>query len=894
MPASALPTGTVTFLFTDIEGSTRLVERLGTDAWTPLLEAHRVIIREALAAEDGHEIRTEGDAFFAAFASAPRGVAAAARAQRGLAAYAWPQDAVVRVRMGLHTGEGTLSPTGDYIGLDVHRAARVAAAGHGGQVLLSATTSALAAGALPAGVTLRDLGEHRLRDLSAPERLAELLIEGLPVEHPRLRTLDAIPNNLPVQLTSFVGREREVGEAVALLGRVRLLTLTGPGGTGKTRLGLQVAAAAVDHFPDGVYFVALSAIREPDHVLSAIAQVLGLPDTGQRPLAERLAELLRGRTTLLALDNFEQVLGAGPAVAELLRAAPQLKVLVTSRAALRVSGEQEYPVPALDLPDPAHLPPLAALSHYEAVALFIQRAVAVEPGFVVTNENAPAVAEICASLDGLPLAIELAAARIRLLSPQQILARLGSRLDLLSAGSRDLPDRQRTLRGAIAWSWELLDQPSRALMARLAVFVDGASYEAIEPVCDPDRELGIDLLDGLESLVGHSLLRRQDKLSEPRFVMLETIRDFAAERLATFGDPKLIHERHARYFCRLARQAEPQLMSSDKRRWLDLVEREQDNMRAALDWAVAGGQVELALQMVSALWRFWQMRGHLAEGSEQAARALALPGWEPFTEARLGALDAAGGIAYWQADMATAGRHYRQSLELQRQRGDRRAVAEARYNLAMSQIFDAVTDEAAHQAALDEAETMATQSLEGFRELGDRGGEGRALWALGNVETDRRRFDRATDYLREALERFRAEGDDFMIGWCLYSLGGAAFLSGDDATAQTVWAEALRIFVPTDDISATVMLVDAYGWMAWRQGDRERSLRLAGFADALESSTGTGLGSLNRIREGLVNVEDARKDPTLAAAYEAGRRLSRAEAVALALGEPASSGPAAA
>ncbi|MBI3326484.1 MAG: adenylate/guanylate cyclase domain-containing protein, partial [Nitrospinae bacterium] len=458
-----LPTGTVTFLFSDIEGSTRLLQHLG-DRYTGVLAEYRRLLRAAFQAAGGHEIDTAGDGFFVVFHRATDAVAAAVAAQRAIAAHPWPEGAPVRVRMGLHTGEPTLA-VGGYVGLDVHRAARICAAGHGGQVLLSQTTRALAQHDLAEGMSLRDVGEHRLKDLQRPEHLFQLVTLDLPADFPPLKTLDSRPNNLPAQPTSLIGRAREGVAARGLLQRkdVRLLTLTGPGGTGKTRLGLQVAADMLDDFADGVFFVSLAPISDPALVTSSIAQTLGLRESEGRPLHERLKDDLRDKQMLLLLDNFEQVVSAAPLVAELLAGCSQLKMLVTSRVGLHLSGEHEFPVAPLALPDPKRLPAVEALSQYAAVELFIQRALAVKPDFGVTNENAPAVAEICVRLDGLPLAIELAAARIKLLPPKALLARLGSRLQLLRGGPRDVPDRHQTLRRAIAWSYDLLDADEQAL-----------------------------------------------------------------------------------------------------------------------------------------------------------------------------------------------------------------------------------------------------------------------------------------------------------------------------------------------------------------------------------------------------------------------------------------------
>ncbi len=624
---ATLPTGTVTFLFTDIEGSTRLLELLGT-GYQPILERHHVLLREAIASGQGTEISTEGDAFFAVFASAPGAVGAVTAAQRSLAAEPWPENAMVRVRMGLHSGEGVLG--GDsYVGLDVHRAARVASAGHGGQVLISGSTQGLAIGSLPPGVTLVDLGQHRLKDLSRPEHLWQLAIDGLPSVFPAPKTLEATPNNLPLQLTSFLGRQREVDEVTALVNANRLVTLTGPGGTGKTRLALQVAAEASDRFPDGVYFVALEPITRSDLLLPTIAQAVGLVDAGAATV-ERLADHFGDRAFLLVLDNFEQVDEAAPLVGELLTRSAHLAILATSRSPLRVYGEREFPVPPLGLPDPRHLPDLEQFSQFESVALFVERAVAVRPDFAVDNQNAPAVAEICVKLDGLPLAIELAAARVRVLSPQAILDRLSDQLSLLSGGARDLPARQQTLRGAIAWSHDLLDEADRAAFACLSVFAGGSSLEAIELVCFDDAAR-TSALDVVSSLVDKSLLREEQAPSgEPRFRMLETIRQFAGEQLEARGERSEYRTRHAAEVLSLVEAWAPHVLKADSRAYLDRYEMERDNIRAAVAWAIEIPATETALRLLAACWRYWQIRGYLTE-----ARGLARADPGPARRARL-------------------------------------------------------------------------------------------------------------------------------------------------------------------------------------------------------------------------------------------------------------------
>ena len=440
-----LPTGTVTYLFTDIEGSTRLVHRLG-DRFDQLLAVHNELIRAAIATSGGTEVSTEGDAFFAVFPTAPLAVAAAVDAQRALATEAWPEDAQIRVRMGLHTGEGRLG--GDnYAGVDVHRAARIAGAGHGGQVLLSEATRALVANGLPAAVGIRDLGSHTLKDLPDPERIWQLEIEGLPADFPMIRTLDARPNNLPQPVSSLVGRTAELAQIVNLVRAERLVTLTGPGGTGKTRLVIAAAHELLAEFEDGAFFVALQDARDRQQIVAATGLALGVREKYDRDLEQGIKDFVRNRRLLLVLDNFEQVVSVGgPLIGELLGSSPGLHVLVTSRVVLRATGEHEYGVPPLELPDPGELQSPRALAEVEAIALFVERARAVAPSFSITEDNARAVTEICRRLDGLPLAIELAAARVKVLDPQAINDRLERRLPVLASAANDVPDRQRTLR----------------------------------------------------------------------------------------------------------------------------------------------------------------------------------------------------------------------------------------------------------------------------------------------------------------------------------------------------------------------------------------------------------------------------------------------------------------
>ncbi|HEY4606404.1 MAG TPA: adenylate/guanylate cyclase domain-containing protein, partial [Acidimicrobiia bacterium] len=637
--SQSLPTGTVTFLFTDIEGSTRLVQSLG-DAWVPVLETHHRLLEGAIAGNGGRVVKTEGDSFFAVFPAAADALRAALGAQHALMANQWPSDGVVRSRMGLHTGVGVLGAS-DYVGLDVHRAARIADAAHGGQIVLSEPTAVLVERDLPPTVTLRDLGKHRLKDLSEPEMILQVVAEGLQTEFPLLRTLDAIPNNLPKQLTSFVGRERELALAIQLLETSRLVTFTGPGGTGKTRLSLQVAAEVADTFPDGVFFVELAPVTDVDVVPSSILEALGTQaSTRDESPAVRLMGQLATKSVLLVLDNFEQLVDAAPLVAEMLRASPQTKVLVTSRAPLRISGEQEMPVPPLDISGLGASADPRVLMEAEAVRLFAERAMSVRPDFALTPENISAVAELVRRLDGLPLAIELVASRLRLFPVDQILARLDARM--LSGGSVDLPERQRTIRGAIAWSHDLLTKPGRCLFARFSVFSGGARLEEVEAVCGPPEELGDDLLDCLSGLVDQSLIRRVDADGQPRFRMLHVIREYAAERLVEAGEDEELRTRHATAYTHFVESAAPELLRKDRKHWLDLLEHDHDNIRSALDWSIASGEVDLALRLGAGTWRFWQARGHLHEARRRLDEVLALEGGELKNRAK--AMEALGGI----------------------------------------------------------------------------------------------------------------------------------------------------------------------------------------------------------------------------------------------------------
>ncbi len=868
-----LPTGTVTFLFTDIEGSTRLMVELG-DRYPDLQMRHHAILRSAFQSQAGHELRTEGDSFFCVFASAVDACQAAAAAQRGFAEHAWPDGAAIRVRIGLHTGEAPLMGN-EYIGLDVHHAARIAGAAHGGQVLVSDTTRSIVQDSLPPELTLKDLGVHRLKDLARSERVFQLVIEGLPSAFPALRTLDATPNNLPTQLTSFIGRSAVVTEAERLLQSTRLLTLTGPGGIGKTRLSLQVAADMAGHFPDGVYFVPLSAVRDADLVPSSIAQVLGIALTGSRLPMEGLIDYLRDRKVLLVLDNFEQLLPAAAAVPnQLLQASTALKVIVSSRSPLHAYGEQEFAVQPLLLPDLKTAPSLEALSQYEAVRLFIERALAAKPDFQATNQNAPAIAGICERVDGLPLAIELAAARVKLFSPQALLGRLEKSLTALGTGARDLPGRQQTLQAAITWSYDLLDEPQRRLLARFSVFARGAGLEQAEAVCGPEEDLGLDVLTGLEELADQSLLRRMPDFDEPRLLMLQTIREFASERLEQSGEAEVMRDRHAAAFVALAEAAEPRVFGDAQKEVLDNLDRDHDNFRAALDWYVTRGEAERAMSLGAALWRFWQMRGHLREGRARMKEVLALPGGEAHPKARRRALEAAGGIAYWQGDMRAAEAFYGECLELARRSGERPEIANAIYNAAFPFSVD--------KADLPQAHRLFDEALPMFRDLGDEAKAARCLWGIGFCFYFEETTDAAIPPLEEAIKLQRRLGDRFGLGWSLHTRSLVAMKLLDAATARRLTREALGLFLETGDVSGLVVLLDDSAQVSRLEGDMVRATRLAAAAAAQQAASGAELGTVLKVMEGW-SSDLAGVDQDLVKALAEGRAMSLDQAVAYAM-----------
>ena len=814
-----LPSGTVTLLFTDVEGSTRLLERLGPQRYREALDLHRRLLREAFERHRGYEVDYEGDAFFVAFARAEEAVAAASEGQQALAGAAWPEGGEIRVRMGLHTGEPLAAPP-KYVGLDVHRAARIMAAGHGGQVLVSQATGALV------DRELADLGEHRVKDFSEPVWIFQLGEERFP-------PLKTISNtNLPRPASSFVGREREMSDVVGLLrDGARLVTLSGPGGSGKTRLAIESAAELVPEFRNGVFWIGLAAVRDPALVAETVAQTLGAKDG----LAEHVGE----RELLLLLDNFEQVIEAASELSSLLESCPNLHLLVTSRELLRIRGEVEYPVPPLAQP--------------EAVELFCARS---------RLEPSEEIAELCRRLDDLPLAVELAAARTSVLSPAQILERLAQRLDLLRGG-RDADARQQTLRATIEWSYDLLTEEERRLSARLSVFAGGCTLEAAESVCDAE-------LDTLQSLVDKSLVR----FADDRFWMLETIREFALERLEETGGAEDVRERHSAYFLELGELAKPELHGRNSSIWFDRLEVEHDNIRAVLGEALEHGRADVALRLGGAVWLFWLTRGYWSEGRRWLESALA-GGPESDPHLRFDALWGAGLLAVLYGDVERGSAAADELLAL---------AAETDSTRAQAVGVDIAGLVAARRGDWDSAAQLHAEFARLARELGDSWLLSIAVNNLGDVELNRSEYKRALELFEESLSIGRELQDHDLLARAFTNLGFTTLMLGDIERARSLLRDGLIA-------GREIGYVDGlkYGFVglgaAYAREDPARAARLIGRADLLCEETASDLTQLEgRVRDQAEAELRARLgEDAYAAAYTEGRGLALEDALTLAL-----------
>jgi len=808
-----LPSGTVTFLFTDIEGSTKLLAEIGSERYALALTGHLTRVRTAIANTGGVEFGRAGDGFFYAFARASDALIAAARAQTAAG------EGSIRVRMGIHTGE-PLIVEGDYIGLDVHKAARICAVGHGGQVVVSGATRSIT------GADLRDLGEHRLKDLTAPERLYQL--GG--GEFPPLKSLNR--TNLPVQTTVLLGRERELAELLVLGRLSQLLTLTGPGGTGKTRLALQVAAELASECADGVWWVPLGSVSDPALVELAIVQTLGARDT--------LAKHLDGKRLLILLDNLEHLLDSAPFLAQLIATTPGLKLITTSRERLAVSAEQEYPV----------LP----LGESAAISLFVTRAKQLKPDF----EPDEAIPELCRKLDGLPLALELAAARVKLMTPRQILARIDRRFDLLTGGPRDAPERQRTMRAAIEWSYALLSPEEQRVFRALAVFAGGFELEAAETVSNAD-------LNVVQALVEKSLIRRT---GDSRFSLLETVRDFALARLEAAVETDEMRRRHARWFLELARSAQAGLRTGGQGAWLARLHADTNNLRGVLTWALEE-DISLGIQLARALLVPWRMRGQTTELLRWFDRALAVPASIP-AEARALGLTAFGSLLFFHADYERAEQMLKASLVLFRKLGDERE--EARVLNGLGGVYWAT-------GANDDAVRLREEALAISRRLGDRGGTAHSLHLLGETLRDLGQLERGSATLEEAVGIWREIGDQHMTSASLHSLADAALDELDAPRAAERYRQALAIALELGDESNQAYCVAGLASVAGLRGEVERAGRLWGVAESFEDRFGLRLLSVERARYEKI-LSPLADLPAFRAGAEVGRALLLEQALA--------------
>ena len=806
------PSGTVVFLMTDIEGSTKLwVDR--PQLMFRALRRHHEIIADLVRRHEGHlpVDQGEGDSTFSVFERGSEALACAVEIQRALGSEDWGEGLTLRVRMALHAGEVEIRG-GAYHGAEVGRSAALRAIAHGGQVLLSQTVFDLVRDAIPPDCGIRDVGEHRLKDLARPERVYQLLYAGMPHNLPPLRSVDQMPQNLTPQLTSFIGRDEEMTQVVQLLRSSRLVILTGPGGSGKTRLALQVGAEVLKRFPAGVWMVELAPVADPSLIPDAIAGALGMRDVRNQDTMTSLADFLLEKQLLLILDNFEHLLEGATLLTQLLEFAPELRILVTSRAILHVRGEQDFPVPPLSSPAPGDEKDLEALTQYESVQLFIDRARFAKPDFAVTDDNAPAVAEICHRLEGLPLAIELAAARTKILPPQALLARLSKRLDVLTSTARDLPARQRTLRGAIEWSYELLDESERRLLARLSIFTGDASLEAIETVCGVDGE---DVLDGIASLVDKSLvLQLEGDDQEPRFVMLEMIKEYGRERLIGEGEYELVAASHARYFLELTEKAASRLSGPEQGRWLGLLEKEHVNLQSALAWLIRG-DVDEAHRLAHILQWFWWIRGHLSVGRHWLERVLAVPAQDPIKRSR--ALSSAGALVADLGDMRTAEAYFSEAAQLARENDNTLALAWAVTGLGYVAYRDGEGDKAVR---LQEA------ALRDFNEQGDLRGRTIAMTRLGMLALRTGDFAESDRFHEENLAIRRQMGDTWGIASVLNNLGYNAILQNDPEAALPHLEEALQLFREIGFKEGIGNVLDSLALVASARGDWDRAADL--------------------------------------------------------------------
>ena len=913
-----LPTGTVTFLFTDIEDSTKMWQQ-SHNAMTIALARHDALLHQIIEARNGYVFKTMGDGFCAVFASVTDALITALNAQLALEAEPWDKLAEIKVRIALHTGEAQ-ERDDDYFGPTLNRCARILSAGHGRQILLSSTTQEMVHDLPPEGISLKPLGEHHLKNLVRRERIFQLMHSSLPEDFPPLRSLDALPNNLPVQLTSFIGRAYEIVQVQKLLKENRMVTLTGVGGCGKTRLALQVGAEVLDNFIDGVWLVELAALADPTLVPQAIASAVGIREEPNRELLESLLDYLEPKELLIIFDNCEHMTGACAEIAErVLQQCPNLRLMATSREALRVGGETVWRGPSLSMPEAEQMPAIDRLAQYEAVELFSERANVVKPGFEVNEENGESVNWICRRLDGMPLAIELAAARVRVLPPEQIARRLDDRFRLLTGGRRTSLERQRTLEAAVGWSYTLLEEDERELFRRLSVFTGNFSLEAAEAICTDDSLEERQVLDLISELVEKSLIVAEEQNTQRgRYQLYETLRAYAWERLVEDGRAEKMLQRHFDYYLEFVKTAEGLLEGVEQTEWLERLEEEQDNLRAAIEWGLeseSDSHTVSVLQMVGALGRFWGVRGYWTEGREMLDRTLKQGAHAPL-ELQAKAMRWSGGLALRQGEFERGKTLSEKSLQMSRKANDQQGVAGSLNNLGIM---------AREQGNYEEARAFLEESLTIRRKIGDKWGISNSLNNLGVFAQSENDYDKARAYQEESISISREIGDKRTISLSLNNLGILASSQNDANAARRFWEESLQIKQEIGDKYGISMTLQNLGVVATDQGDyeaaqgfyqqslsirrelgntrgiafslegaakvalaqgqTERAARLYGSAEALRSTIETPLSPADRhlYDHDICTIQNSLDDNTFASAWAEGQSMGLNEAISYAL-----------
>ncbi|HEU0294205.1 MAG TPA: adenylate/guanylate cyclase domain-containing protein [Anaerolineales bacterium] len=813
---AGVPSGTVTFLFTDIEGSTKLAQEY-PDEMPVLLARHNEILHQSIEAHNGYVFQIVGDSFSAAFHSASDALNAALNAQRGLQNESWT-PAPIKVRMGIHAGAAQLNENKQYTSYaTLAMTQRIMSAGHGGQVLISNATQELLRDGLSVGLSLRDMGERRLKDLIRPERLYQLISPNLLADFPPLKTLDLYRHNLPTQLTSFIGRGNEIGETTKLIAEYRVLTLTGSGGAGKTRLSLQVGAECLDQFPNGVWFVELASFTEPSLIVGSVMSVLGWQEKEND--IHMLAKYIGSQSLLLILDNCEHLIeDCARLVETLIQSCPKLRVLASSREAFGIAGERPYHVPSLPFPDPKHLPSLGEIAAYESVQLFIERVRTFVPSFALTEKNASSVAQICSHLDGIPLALELAAARVKVMSVEQMAARLGDIFNLLTSGNRTALPRQQTLRALIEWSYDLLSDSEKILFRRLAAFSGGWSLEAAESVCSVEGR-GTAVLDDLARLVDKSLVVKEEVNGEARFHMLETIRQYAEFKMFASEEVDDVKNRHHDWFMPLAEEAEPKLRTGEQLTWLNRLELEHDNLRAALSWSIEQKLTEQALRIPSALAYFWEIHGHSEEGRNWFKQVLAIDDdakkKHPFAWAN--AVHGVAALSAYTPQFQSYQPHVKEAVKIFREHGDDFRVGHTLYHLAYFPHF---------AGELDTAKTKYQESFDAYKKINNRWGMGECLHCIAHIAEQQGKAEEGGELYRQSLDLLKPIGDRWSL---FHPVGDTALIAlnkGELDTAKMILEESIQAFEELKNREWTSISINRLIEVLYEQGEYEHARKV--------------------------------------------------------------------